>query len=370
MKVGFDLAMMKGLKKWRLFSMLAALMFFLAACGQEQISTLTPRGPVAAEQFNLLILSTAIMTLVIIVVVVIYVLALMKFRRSKVGEDTIPEQVEGNTKLEIIWTIVPIILLLILAVPTVWLTYTQAEVSGMEEVDEEGNKTALTVNVTAKLYWWEFEYPDLGVVTAQELVVPTGEKVYFNLMAADVKHSFWIPSIGGKLDTNVENVNKFYLEFDKESEGLKDGVFYGKCAELCGPSHALMDFKVKTLNRDDFDAWVASALEEPVAASSDLAVQGEELFVNAGCIGCHATSAAGVSGAQGPNLASFGDRNRVAGYLEHNAENLQNWIQYPQEYKPGNLMPAAADLNGGNDFTQEELDALTEYLMGLTVENK
>ena len=370
MKVGFDLAMMKGLKKWRLFSMLVALMFFLAACGQEQISTLTPRGPVAAEQFNLLILSTAIMTLVIIVVVVIYVLALMKFRRSKVGEDTIPEQVEGNTKLEIVWTIIPIILLLILAVPTVWLTYTQAEVSGMEEVDEEGNKTALTVNVTAKLYWWEFEYPDLGLVTAQELVVPTGEKVYFNLMAADVKHSFWIPSIGGKLDTNVENVNKFYLEFDKESEGLKDGVFYGKCAELCGPSHALMDFKVKTLSRDDFDAWVASALEEPVAASSDLAVQGEELFVNAGCIGCHATSAAGVAGAQGPNLASFGDRNRVAGYLEHNAENLQNWIQDPQEYKPGNLMPAAADLNGGNDFTQEELDALTEYLMGLTVENK
>lgn len=370
MKVGFDLAMMKGLKKWRLFSMLAALMFFLAACGQEQISTLTPRGPVAAEQFNLLILSTAIMTLVIIVVVVIYVLALMKFRRSKVGEDTIPEQVEGNTKLEIVWTIIPIILLLILAVPTVWMTYTQAEVSGMEEVDEEGNKTALTVNVTAKLYWWEFEYPDLGLVTAQELVVPTGEKVYFNLMAADVKHSFWIPSIGGKLDTNVENVNKFYLEFDKGSEGLKDGVFYGKCAELCGPSHALMDFKVKTLSRDDFDAWVASALEEPVAASSDLAVQGEELFVNAGCIGCHATSAAGVAGAQGPNLASFGDRNRVAGYLEHNAENLQNWIQNPQEYKPGNLMPAAADLNGGNDFTQEELDALTEYLMGLTVENK
>ncbi|MFC4353706.1 cytochrome c oxidase subunit II [Chryseomicrobium palamuruense] len=362
--------MMKGLKKWRLFSMLAALMFFLAACGQEQISTLTPRGPVASEQFNLLLLSTAIMTLVIIVVVVIYVLALIKFRRSKVGEDTIPEQVEGNVKLEIIWTIVPIILLIILAVPTVWLTYTQAEVSGMDEVDAEGNKTALTVNVTAKLYWWEFEYPDLGIITAQELVVPTGEKVYFNLKAADVKHSFWIPSIGGKLDTNVENVNKFYLQFDKESEGLKDGVFYGKCAELCGPSHALMDFKVKTLSREDFDAWTAAALEEPVAPSSDLAVQGEELFVNAGCIGCHATSAAGTAGGQGPNVATFGDRNRVAGYLEHDAENLQNWIQNPQEYKPGNLMPSAADLNGGDDFTQDELDALTEYLMGLTIENK
>lgn len=364
MKVGFDLAMMKGLKKWRLFSMLAALVFFLAACGQEQISTLTPRGPVASEQFDLLILSTAIMTFVIIVVVVIYVLALMKFRRSKVGEDTIPEQVEGNTKLEIVWTIIPIILLLILAVPTVWLTYKQAEVSGMEQVDEEGNKTALTVNVTAKLYWWEFEYPDLGIVTAQELVVPTGEKVYFNLKAADVKHSFWIPSIGGKLDTNVENVNKFYLEFDKESEGLKDGVFYGKCAELCGPSHALMDFKVKTLNREDFDAWVAAALEEPTEPTEDLAVQGEQLFVDNSCIGCHATSGAGSAGGQGPSLATFGDRNRIAGYLEHNKENLKGWIKNSQEYKEGNTMPVYPDL------TDEELNALAAYLMGLSVENR
>ncbi|MBM7705292.1 cytochrome c oxidase subunit 2 [Chryseomicrobium aureum] len=366
MKVGFDLAMMKGLKKWRLFSMLAALMFFLAACGQEQISTLTPRGPVASEQFNLLILSTAIMTFVIIVVVVVYVMALMKFRRSKVGEDTIPEQVEGNTKLEILWTVIPIILLVILAVPTVYYTYTQAEVAGMEEVDEEGNKTALTVNVNAHLYWWEFEYPDLGIVTSQELVVPTGERVYFNLMAADVKHSFWIPSIGGKLDTNVENMNKFYLEFDIESEGLKDGVFYGKCAELCGPSHALMDFKVKSVSREDFDAWVAAANEEPSAPESDLAVQGEELFVQNGCIGCHAVSAVGgaVAQGQGPNVATFGDRNRVAGYLDYTEENLKDWIKNPQEYKPGNNMPEYPNLS------DEELDALAAYLMGLSVENK
>ncbi|MBW9234738.1 hypothetical protein JQK62_21310, partial [Leptospira santarosai] len=89
----------------------------------------------------------------------------------------------------------------------------------------------------------------LGIVSAQELVVPTQEKVYFNLKAADVKHSFWIPAAGGKLDTNVDNLNKFYLTFDNPSESLQDGVFYGKCAELCGPSHALMDFKVKSLDR-------------------------------------------------------------------------------------------------------------------------
>ncbi|TQR17853.1 cytochrome c oxidase subunit II [Psychrobacillus vulpis] len=359
--------MMKGLKKWRLFSLLAALTIFLSGCGEEYLSTLTPAGQVGRDQYNLLLLSSAIMALVILVVVIIYVLALVKFRRSKVGENVIPKQVEGSHTLEIIWTVIPIILLLILAVPTVAYTYKHADVAGMSEVNEEGNKTAVTVNVTAKLYWWEFEYPDLGIVTAQELVVPTNEKVYFNLKAADVKHSFWIPTAGGKMDTNVENVNQFYLEFDKESAGLKDGVFYGKCAELCGPSHALMDFKVKTLDRKDFDAWVESAKSTEHVAQGDLATQGEEIF-NTSCIACHATSAAGTAGSMGPNLGTFGDRNRVAGFMDHDKENLKAWINDPQSYKPGNVMPQPEAINNGDKFSEEQLDALAEYLMGLSVE--
>jgi cytochrome c oxidase subunit 2 len=291
----------------------------------------------------------------------------VKFRRSKVGEDVIPEQVEGSHTLEIVWTVIPILLLIVLAIPTVYYTYKQADVTGMDEVNEEGNKTAVTVNVKANLYWWEFEYPDLGIVTAQELVVPTGEKVYFNLKSADVKHSFWIPTAGGKLDTNVENVNKFYLEFDKTSAGLKDGVFYGKCAELCGPSHALMDFKVKTLDRKDFDAWVEAAKTTEHVAATDLAKQGEEIF-NTSCIGCHATSAAGTTGGVGPNLGTFGDRNRVAGFMKHDVENVKAWINDPQSHKPGNHMPQPEDLNNGVKFSDEQLDALAEYLMGLSIE--
>mgnify|MGYP003449797353 FL=1 len=354
--------MMKGLKKWRLFSLLAVMTVFLSACGEEYISTLTPAGPVGKEQLNILLLSVAIMTFVVIVVSVIYLLAFVKFRRSKVGENFMPKQVEGSHTLEVIWTVIPIILLLILAVPTLTATYKFADVAAMDEVDEEGNKTALTVNVAAKLYWWEFEYPDLGIITAQELVVPTDEKVYFNLIAADVKHSFWIPAVGGKMDTNVDNLNKFYLQFDKESEGLKDGVFYGKCAELCGPSHALMDFKVKTLDRDAFDAWVASMqATEGNTADANSSNAGEAAFANS-CLGCHAVSAVAGAGI-GPNVTTFGDRNRVAGFMDHTVEATTEWIMYPEENKPGNLM------TGKYNVTEAEAQAIAEYLMTLKVED-
>lgn len=339
---------MKGLKKWRLFALMTALLVFLAGCGREEISTLIPAGEVASDQFNLLILSSIVMLFVIIVVTIIYVLAIFKFRRSKLGEDMIPEQVEGSAKLEFLWTAIPIVLLLILAVPTVYSTFDLADVSTMDVEAEDGSMSNLTVNVTAKLYWWEFEYPEQGIVTAQELVVPTDERVYFNVVSADVKHSFWIPSIGGKIDANPENVNTFYLTFNQESAELEDGVFYGKCAELCGPSHALMDFKVKTLDRPEFDEWVTAMQEEAAPAEGDLAQQGEELFGQdgAGCIACHAVSGAVPAGMAGPNLTTFGDRNRVAGFLDHNEESLKEWIKDPQEFKPGNLMPDPVTLTG------------------------
>ncbi|REB09641.1 cytochrome c oxidase subunit II [Sporosarcina sp. BI001-red] len=355
--------MMKGLKKWRLFSLLAVLTVFLAGCGQQELSTLLPAGQVGKDQFKLLILSSVIMLFVILVVVAIYVIALIRFRRSKLGEDFMPEQVEGSQKLELVWTIIPIILIIILAVPTVYYTYKLGDVKAMEEVNDDGEAKHLVVDVTANLYWWEFEYPDLGIVTAQELVVPTKEKVFFNLKAADVKHSFWIPAIGGKLDTNVENLNKFYLTFDQESKGLKDGVFYGKCAELCGPSHSLMDFKVKTLPRDEFNAWAKNMkATENAKVVANANANGEKVF-QASCASCHAVSGAGEGGAIAPNLAAFGDRNRVAGFLKHDEKHLKEWIKDPQKVKPGNKMPSFE-----NQLSDQELDDLAEYLLGLSVE--
>ncbi|MCU9612235.1 cytochrome c oxidase subunit II [Caldibacillus lycopersici] len=355
------------MKKWRLMTLLFLMALVLAGCGKPYLSTLQPAGEVAGKQLDLLIFSSLIMLFVIIVVVIVYVLVLVRFRRKKVGEDFIPKQVEGSHKLEVIWTVIPIILVLILSVPTILYTFEFGNVKGMEKVDQNGDKEALVVNVRANLYWWEFEYPDLGIVTSQDLVVPTDEKVYFNLISSDVKHSFWIPSIGGKMDTNTENTNTFYLEFDQSKADAAGNLFFGKCAELCGPSHAYMDFKVKAVSRDEFNQWATAmqnSTEEPTP-TSDVALRGQELFQENNCFSCHATTANDerpAAARTAPNLADFGNRTKVAGILDHTKEDLKNWIQHPGEYKPGNKM------YDENDFTEEELDALAEYLMGLKVQ--
>lgn len=356
---------MKRLSKWRMISMLAIMTLILSGCGEPFLSTLRPAGEVAKEQFDLMMLAAAIMVGVIIVVTLIFVIVVVRFRRK---DNRIPKQVEGSHKLEIIWTVIPIILLLILAVPTVASTFKFADVSEMDKKNEEGKTDVLVVNVRASLYWWEFEYPNQEIITSQDLVVPTGQKVYFNLKASDVKHSFWIPAVGGKMDTNTDNVNRFYLEFDNQKANEAGNLFYGKCAELCGPSHALMDFKVKAVTPEEFDQWVADmkAVKEPEKAETPLAQQGQEIFNNS-CIGCHAvTPASGAPEAArlGPNLTNFGERSRVAGVLDHTEENLKSWIGDPDTYKPGNKMT-----NAYNKLSAEELDALAEYLMNLKIQD-
>ncbi|WP_413301533.1 cytochrome c oxidase subunit II [Bacillus sp. 1P10SD] len=352
---------MKRLANWRLVSLFAMIALLLSGCGKPFVSALKPAGEVADMQYDLMKLSTLIMVGVIVVVMIIFVLVYVRFRRK--DDKKIPKQVEGSHKLEIIWTVVPILLLLILAVPTVAATFKLADVDQMDKK----NTKALVINVRSHLYWWDFEYPGQKIVTSQELVVPTNEKVYFSLKSMDVKHSFWIPAVGGKLDTNTENINKFWLEFDDKRANEAGNLFYGKCAELCGPGHALMDFKVKAISRDKFDAWVTSMqdMKEPQKATGALASQGQEIF-NKSCIGCHAVTPANKmpeTARIAPNLSNFGERSRVAGVLDHNKKELKNWIKNPEAYKPGNLMTGKYP-----EMSDEQLDALAEYLMSLKVQ--
>ena len=237
--------------------------FLLTGCGNEDLSALKPQGPVAEEQLFLMKLCLGVMIFVFLVVMVIYVYVLLRYRKRK-GQNIIPEQVEGNHVLEIVWTVIPIVLLLIIAVPTVSITFNLAK-------DYRGHEDALHVKVTAHQYWWEFEYPELGIRTAQELVIPAGKFIAFDVISADVNHSFWIPTLGGKIDANAGISNTFYLKADQANQLLQ-----GRCAELCGASHALMDFKVKTLSEADFSAWVAK-MKAPPAAVPAAAQRGEQI---------------------------------------------------------------------------------------------
>ncbi|GAA4713736.1 cytochrome c oxidase subunit II [Brevibacillus fulvus] len=327
---------------WRQLFLFGMLALFLAGCGRENLSALTPQGPVAEMQFSLMKLSALIMIGVFVVVILIFTYVLIRYRKRP-GQDGIPKQVEGNHKLEILWTVIPFLLLIVMAVPTVTIAFDLSK--------EYTNKDALVVKVTAHQFWWEFEYPDLGISTAQDLYIPTGKKIQFDLTSADVMHAFWIPALGGKMDTNPGDSNKMWLQAEKP------GIYYGKCAELCGASHALMDFKVNALEPAKFDEWATamkSAESTPATASAQ---QGQQIFQKS-CLGCHAIGAEG--GKLAPNLTNFADRQRVAGILENNPENLDKWLADPQAVKPGNLMP---NLN----LKPEDRKALVDYMSTLKV---
>ncbi|XEC94102.1 cytochrome c oxidase subunit II [Paenibacillus tarimensis] len=331
----------------RLLPLLGAMALLLSACGREDLSTLNPQGPVAEEQFGLMKLSISIMIFVVAVVFAIAIYVLIRFRRRP-GDNKIPVQVEGNHKLEIIWTVIPLLLLVVLGVPTVKSVFGLAQ-------DYSKDETAVQIKVTAHQYWWEFEYPQHGVKTAQEMIIPTNAVISIEAKTADVLHSFWIPSLAGKIDTNPGgNVNRMYFE------APKPGVYLGKCAELCGPSHAYMDFKVKAVDEASFNRWVA-AMKAPAAMPEDPAIA--EKFASE-CLTCHAVGDRG--GLLYPNLTGMGDREAVAGFLVNTDDpkyanegtvydNLVRWISDPQEVKPGNQMPKV-------DLTEQEIEAIAQYL--------
>ncbi|HZG55762.1 cytochrome c oxidase subunit II [Paenibacillus sp.] len=337
------LKLLRGKRILLLFAMLATL---LAGCS-EDASPLNPKATQGQEQLNLMILSLVIMVIVVVVVFAISVYVLVKFRARK-GDKSIPKQVEGNHKLEIIWTVIPIILLTILAVPTVGYTF-------KHDQNLSQNPDAIKVQVVAHQFWWEFNYPELGIFSAQEVVMPVGKDISFELTSADVNHSFWIPGLGGKKDTNPGLTSYMHLT------PMEIGTYKGKCAELCGPSHALMDFKAHVVTEEEFAAWVADMQTPPeeelaeAMEAEDLAA-GEALF-RENCISCHAIQPDGRSPVA-PHLNGFSERDFVAGILNNTEENVKEWIADPNAIKPGTLMPKV-------DLSEEELDQLTQYLLQL-----
>lgn len=208
----------------------------------------------------------------------------------------------------------------------------------------------LTIRVTGRQFWWEVDYPDAGVVTANEVHIPAGVPVRLELTSRDVIHSFWAPNLSGKMDLTPGQTRELVLEADEP------GLWRAQCAEFCGVAHARMALWVVALEADAFDKWLAGK-RQPVQSEDTQVAQGRQVYLAQRCDSCHAI--AGEGAVIGPDLTHFGSRRSIgAATVANTPENLVRWIEDTQKVKPGNLMPPF-------DLPQDETSVLVAYLESL-----
>ncbi|HVT73316.1 MAG TPA: cytochrome c oxidase subunit II [Lacunisphaera sp.] len=405
-------------------------LFFLTGCNLAEVfslhghqSTVNVAGPVAQHQQNLFMVTVYVCTFIFVVVGCVLAYAQIKFRAKSETEEHAepPPQGHGNPLVEIGLIVGSVLLLVIIAVPTVqgiWYTHDVPE-------EELKNGPAYEVTATGYQWWFKFEYTsemvkqatggEAPLVTGNELVVPAGVPVRVHLRTVDVIHSFWIPKLAGKVDMVPNRANFLWFKADKP------GYFYGQCAEYCGESHAIMRFRVIALSAPDFARWLENQKQpgravnaatagaaaepkvqfaslkmapgealsaspqfdaDPLAAwhemqkvepgeNAALVAQGRKLFSEKTCITCHTIRGHEGIGITGPDLTHVGARTTIAaGVLENTHERMHAWIKDPNHFKPGNKM-----FNGGYTdvdtgaykfhLDDQEIDALVAYLHSL-----
>jgi len=352
----------------------------ISACSPHHPqSTFANAGPVASQQSNLYYLMFWIAGIIFVLVQGALIFAVLNFRRRENPisgndfkvPDLPPKQVHGNTKLEILWTIVPALILILIAVPTVQTIY--------ETYEPPEDSDPLVVVAMGHQWWWEFRYPDEGIVTANELIIPVDRPVKIILQSQDVIHSFWVPQVAGKKDTVPGNTNQMWLQVDEP------GNYSGQCAEFCGIAHARMRFRVIANEVEDFNTWLEAMKTPPETTASS----GYGLFL-AHCSMCH-TIDSYVDGSyekeliiqderfydwydnqedsarvSAPNLTHLGIRTMLAaGQKDLNKENLIAWIKNPSDIKRGTRMQSIGNVYKGAAANLEdyEIEAIADYLL-------
>jgi cytochrome c oxidase subunit 2 len=238
---------MKGsdrLRRLASYALFAAFAIAAISCNEAHPnSTLTPHSDFGREIDFLWDRLLMLGTIIFILVEGVLVFVVFKYRRR--DNQATPPQTHGSTKLEITWTLIPAVILVFIAVPTVRTIFiTEAQAA----------PGSLNIDVTGHQWWWEFRYPEYGVTTANEIYLPAGRTVNFRLRSADVIHSFWTPELGGKRDVITNRTNYIWYTPDSATAG---NVWNGFCVEYCGSSHANMRFRVFTVTPQQFESWVA-----------------------------------------------------------------------------------------------------------------
>jgi cytochrome c oxidase subunit 2 len=292
-------------------------------------------------------------TLVIFLVVAgLLLYALIRFRSRPEDSDREPAQIYGSNQIEVSWTVIPILI-----VVTLFLATTRV-ILGTQAIPKPDS--AINITVIGHQFWWEYRYPQLGVVTANELHIPISDSAhptptYLTMSSADVSHSFWVPRLAGKTDVIPNKINTMWID------PTQPGLYLGQCAQDCGTQHAKMLLRVYAQTPADFAAWVDQQRQPAVQdfEGNAIAAEGEAVFMRSACINCHAVSGTVATGRFGPDLTHLASRDTIAsGAIQNNAGNLRKWIDDPNSMKPGALMPAM-------HLNDHDLDVITAYLTQL-----
>jgi cytochrome c oxidase subunit 2 len=324
--------------------------FFIVALllGVPALSPTNIFAPVSTPAQSIVDLSLFVLEVTAAVFVVVFALltyAVVKFRKRSTTDEREPAQVYGSTQLELAWTVVPVLIVVILFLAAARVI---ASIQNAPKPD-----SAIEVTVIGHQFWWEYRYPSLKVVTANELHIPVSDPAhptptFLTLLSADTDHSFWVPRLAGKTDLIPNHPNSMWMD------PHETGLFLGQCAQYCGTQHALMLLRVYVQPRDEFDRWVR---EQSLPAQTGGPIsEGQKIFERTACINCHAVAGTPANGRFGPDLTHLMSRETIAaGAARNTPANLRRWIQNPNTIKPGSKMPAMG-------LSDPELDAVTQYL--------
>src|SRR5689334_18065984 len=293
-------------------------------------SIFAPVSTPADSIFELSLFVLAVTAAIFVVVFGLLVYAVVRFRRRRDDDGSEPPQVYGSYEVELAWTIVPVLIVVALFLATARV------IASVQHPPKP--KDALDVVVIGHQYWWEYRYPTLGIVTANELHIPVSDPAhptptFLKLLSADTDHSFWIPQLAGKTDLIPNHPNSMWMD------PLRTGIFLGQCAQYCGTQHAKMLLRVSVDSPEDFAAWVRA--QQRPATEGEKVSEGRRVFETTACINCHAIRGTAANGRFGPDLTHLMSRSTIAsGAADNTPDKLRLWIQNPDAIKPGALMPA------------------------------
>jgi cytochrome c oxidase subunit II len=308
-------------------------------------SIFDPKSTPAQSVYHLSLFVLSVTGVIFVVVFTLLTYSIVKFRKRAGDSDREPAQVYGSTQIELAWTIIPILIVVVLFLATARVIHAIQ--------DAPKPKAAVDVTAIGHQFWWEFRYPSLGIATANELHIPLSDPfhptpTFLKLLSADTNHSFWIPQLAGKTDLIPNRINEMWMD------PHETGLFLGQCAQYCGTQHAKMLLRVSVDSPEDFAAWVR-AQQQP-AVQDEKEAEGRRVFETTACLNCHAITGTNGTGRFGPDLTHLMSRQTIAsGAADNTPENLHLWIKDPEAIKPGSLMPAMK-------LSDADLDALVRYL--------